>query len=159
MPGKRVSKTKKSAAAAMRGLGVPVRQVAAELGISRATAHLAGRDQTLDPEVVRECQERIGGRMVVAADRFLSHALDRLKELGPYQATLCAGITHDHYLRNKMLGSRAGAGSVLVQVLVAIDQSARSTEPDPSIPTSMSLSYDTKLCQTCGATHPCGCKG
>ena len=143
----------------MRGLGIPVRAVAAELGISRATAHLAGLDPTLDPEVVRQCQERIGGRMVVAADRFLSHALDRIKDLGPYQAALCAGITHDHYLRNKMLASRAGTGSVLVQILVAIDQSARSTEPDPSIPTSVSLSSDTKLCQACGTTRPCGCKG
>lgn len=159
MPGKRVSKAKKSAAAAMRGLGVPVRTVAKELGISRATAHLAGRDPTLDPEVVKACQEQIGGRMAVAADRFLTHALDKIKDLGPYQATLCAGITHDHYLRNRMLASRAGAGSVLVQILVAIDQSVRSTEPDPSLPTSLSLSSETKLCQACGAIPPCGCKG
>src|SRR3990172_9089861 len=98
VPGKRVSKSKKSAAAAMRGLGMSVRAVAAELGISRSTAQRAGIDPTVDPEIVRECQERIGGRMAVASDSFLTHSLSRLKELGPYQAMLCAGIAHDHHL-------------------------------------------------------------
>ena len=143
----------------MRGLGMPVRAVAAELGISRSTAQRAGIDPTVDPEMVRECQERIGGRMVVAADSFLTHALSRIQDLGPYQATLCAGITHDHYLRSRMAASRAGGGSVLVQVLVAIDQSARSNELDPSVPTSVSLSSDTKVCQACGTPSPCGCDG
>ena len=159
MPGKRVSKAKKSAAAAMRGLGIPVRAVAAELGISRATAHLAGLDPTLDPEVVRQCQERIGGRMVVAADSFLSQSLSRLKELGPYQAMLCSGIAFDKHLQGRLAASRNGSGSVLVQILVAIDQSARSNELDPSVPTSVSLSSDTKVCQACGTPSPCGCDG
>ena len=114
----------------MRGLGMPVRAVAAELGISRSTAQRAGIDPTVDPEIVRECQERIGGRMVVAADSFLTHALSRIQDLGPYQATLCAGITHDHYLRSKMAASRGGSNSILVQILLAIDHASRSIAPE-----------------------------
>jgi hypothetical protein len=132
MPGKRVSKAKKSAAAAMRGLGIPVRAVAAELGISRGTAHSAGLDPTLDPEMVRACVERIGGRMAVASDSFLSQSLSKINELGAYQAMLCAGIAHDHHLRSRMAIAAGGGGNVLVQILVAIDQQARSSEPDPT---------------------------
>jgi len=133
VPGKRVSKSKKSAAAAMRGLGMPVRAIAAELGISRSTAQRAGLDPTVDPEMVRECQERIGGRMAVASDSFLTQSLDRAKELGPYQAMLCAGIAFDKQLQGRLAASRGGSGSVLVQVLIAIDQSARSSEPEPTV--------------------------
>jgi len=115
----------------MRGLGMPVRAVAAELGISRSTAQRAGLDPTVDPEMVRECQERIGGRMAVASDSFLSQSLSRLKELGPYQAMLCSGVAFDKHVQGRLAASRTGSGSVLVQILVAIDQAARSSEIDP----------------------------
>ena len=129
MPGKRISKAKKSAAAAMIGLGVPTRTVSEELGISNGAAAMAAHDPTVDEQLVKACQQRIAGRMVVASEKFLSHALDRIQELGPYQATLCAGITHDHYLRSKAAGSAEGS-TLLVQILMRIDQSQRSRIPD-----------------------------
>jgi len=62
----------------------------------------------------------------------LTQSLSKIKELGPYQAMLCAGIAFDKHLQGRLAASRNGPGSVLVQILVAIDQSARSSEPDPT---------------------------
>ena len=122
----------------MVGLGVPVRTIARELGISHGSAALAERDKSLDPEMVRECQERIGGRMAYAADRFLSQSLDGIKSLGPYQAMLCSGIAFDKHVQGRLAASRSGGGNVLVQILVNIDQSARSAEVIDDIPSVVS---------------------
>lgn len=121
--GVKASRGKRIAAAAMVQMGVPLRQVAKELGIGKDSAKNYSLDPTLDPQEVEQCKQRLAGRFVVAADRFLSHSLDRIKELGPYQAMLCAGIAHDHYLRAAHAASGAQHGS-LTQVLVLIDQRA-----------------------------------
>jgi len=139
MSGKRISGSKKAAAVAMKGLGIPTRTVARELGISNGAASIAGRDRTVDPEVVTRCQEQIVGRMVVASDSFLSHSLSRLKELGPYQAMLCSGIAFDKHVQGRLASSRNGSSSILVNVLIAIDQQARSSEPEIITVTSSRL--------------------
>ena len=130
----RITKAKKAAAAALVGLGMPVREIAAELGMSHGSAHNAGLDRTVDPEVVQRCQETIAGRMAVASDSFLSHSLDRINELGPYQAMICSGIAFDKHIQGRLAASRNGSGSMLVQILVNIDQSARAHEtPIPDV--------------------------
>ena len=136
MPGKRISATKKHTAAAMRGLGMSKAVVAQELGISETAAYYAGVDESLDPEVVTRCQERIAGRMAVASDSFLSHSLTRLKELGPYQAMLCSGIAFDKHVQGRIAARGNGGQNVLVQILVNIDQAARSSESEAITVTS-----------------------
>jgi len=122
----RISRAKKITAAAMVDLGVPLRQIGAELGISKDAAAIAAYDPTLDDAEVKRVQSKIAGRMVVGADRFLSHGLANIQDLGPYQAVLCAGIMHDHYLRSQQSSRSTGSQSI-TNILIQIDQSLRAT--------------------------------
>ena len=106
--------------------------------MSHGAAALASHDDSLDPDVIARCQETIAGRMAVASDRFLTHSLDKLKDLGPYQAMLCSGIAFDKHVQGRLAASRPGGGNVLVQILVNIDQSARSAEVIEAIPSVVS---------------------
>lgn len=108
----------------MLDLGVSQRQIAQELEISKTSVHNLSRADDLDPVEVEAVKVRLESRMVVASDRFLSQALDRIKELSPYQAMLCAGIAHDHYLRASLAGKAQQVGS-LTQILILVDQRAR----------------------------------
>lgn len=124
--GAAISRTKRVAARAMVDLGVPVRTVAQELGIGKSSVSACANDPTLDDVEVERVKSKIAGRMIVSADRFLSHGLDNIQELHPYQAVLCAGIMHDHYLRAQQ-SSRSTGGSSITNILIQIDQSLRST--------------------------------
>jgi hypothetical protein len=124
-PTRSVSNTKKAAAAALIHSGIPIRTAAKEVGIGTATAFRASK-LDLQPEEFEMVKERIQSRLLVASDRFLGHSVKRIKDLGPYQAMLCAGIAHDHYLRSRAASQGAGIGS-LTQILVLIDQRTRSS--------------------------------
>lgn len=126
MSGKHITPAKRSIAAAMMEMGIPGTQVAAELGISRASAFTARHADDLQPELVAKIKAQIADRLVVASDRYLTASLDRIKELHPYQAMLCAGIAHDHYLRASA-ASRGDTGHGLTQILVLIDQRQRGS--------------------------------
>ena len=115
---------KRAAAAAMVDLGVPMRTVAAELGISKTSVLRTVHDPTLDPDRVNRVKERLADRYVLAADSLLSHSWDRIKKLDPYRAMICSGIAHDHYL--KASGKLSSAG-LLTNILVLIDQSTHTT--------------------------------
>lgn len=65
----------------------------------------------------------------MASDRFLDQSLDNIQDLGPYQAMLCAGIAHDHYLRSKQAGQQNQVGSI-TNILVLIDQRSRGQDSD-----------------------------
>lgn len=121
-----VSQGKKLAAAALIASGVPVRQAAEELGIGIGTAHAASK-LDLPPRQLKAVQDRIANRLVVASDRFLAHSVERINDLSPYQAMLCAGIAHDHYLRSKQAGQQNQVGSI-TNILVLIDQRSRGNE-------------------------------
>ena len=123
---KRVSRGKRAAAAALIRSGVPVRQAAAELGIGRSTAHRAATDPTIDEEDIERIKDRVQGKMIKASDRFLDQSLGRIQDLHPYQAMLCAGIAHDHYLRSRAASQSTGVGSI-TNILVMIDQRTRSS--------------------------------
>lgn len=121
---KRITKAKRATAVAMAELGVPQRAIAEELDISKGSVQNCLNDDTLNPAEVERVKEKIAGRFVVAADRFLSHGLSNIQELGPYQAVLCAGIAHDHYLR-ALQAARGNQGGSLTQILIQIDQRTR----------------------------------
>lgn len=123
---KTISRTKRVAARALTDLGVPVRKVAKELGIGKSSVSACALDPTLDDAEVERVKAKIAGRMVVSADRFLTHGLDNIQALHPYQAVLCAGIMHDHYLRSQQSSRSTGAGAI-TNILIQIDQSLRST--------------------------------
>lgn len=125
-----ISRSKRAAAAALTEMGVPVRQVARELGISKSSVSTCANDPTLDEAEVERVKSKIAGRFVVASDRFLTHSLDNLKDLHPYQAMLCAGIAHDHYLRSTAASKGAGSSN-LTQILVLIDQRTTSSPTPP----------------------------
>lgn len=122
--GQRITRAKRAAAAAMVELGIPLRQAGQELGISKDSVANFAKDPTLDPEEVERCKAKMAGRFIVASDRFLSASLDRIQELSPYQAALCAGITHDHYLR-AVHSSQGQQVDSLTQILILIDQRSR----------------------------------
>lgn len=124
-----LSRSKRVAAQAMLDLGVSQRYIAQELEISKTSVHNLSRADDLDPVEVEAVKARLESRMVVASDRFLSQALDHIKELSPYQAMLCSGIAHDHYLRSRVAASGNQAGG-LTQILVLIDQRARGQAGD-----------------------------
>lgn len=124
--GTAISKTKRAAARALTDLGVPVRTVAQELGIGKSSVSACANDPTLDDTEIERVKNKIAGRMIVSADRFLSHGLDNIQDLHPYQAVLCAGIMHDHYLRASA-ASRGDTGHGLTQILVLIDQRQRGS--------------------------------
>lgn len=119
-------KSKKLAAAAMLEAGMPCREVGKALGVGHNTVLRYRDDPNLNPELVSRIKERIQDRLVVASDRFLSQSLDRIQELSPYQAMLCSGIAHDHYLRSRQSDRGSNAGG-LTQILIQIDQSLRQT--------------------------------
>ncbi len=122
---RRITKAKRITAAAMAELGVPQRAIAEELDISKGSVQNCLEDDTLNPAEVERVKEKIAGRFVVAADRFLSHGLSNIQELSPYQAILCAGITHDHYLRASQAARGGNQGGGLTQILILIDQQLR----------------------------------
>lgn len=124
--GTAISKTKRIAARAMTDLGVPVRKVAQELGIGKSSVAACALDDSLDEAVIARVKSKIQGKMIVSADRFLTHSLDNIQHLHPYQAALCFGITHDHYLRSRQSDRGSNAGG-LTQILIQIDQSLRTT--------------------------------
>lgn len=128
-----ISRTKRAAAKALTELGVPVRKVAQELGIGKSSVAACAQDPTLDAAEVERVKGKIQGRMVVAADRFLTHSLDNIQDLHPYQAMLCAGIAHDHYLRATQASKGTDAGN-LTQILVLIDQRTISSGTPPVDP-------------------------
>ena len=135
MPGKRIKPAIKEAARALLANGATVREAARKTGISRASAGLLLHDDDLDMDQVGQLAQRMQGRLLAASDRFLARSLDRLQELGPYQAMLCAGIAHDHYLRSKQADRGSTAGG-LTQILIQIDASGRASttasEPSPT---------------------------
>ena len=122
--GQRITRAKRAAAAAMVELGIPLRQAGRELGISKDSVANFAKDPTLDSEEVKRCKAKMAGRFIVASDRFLSASLDRIQELSPYQAALCAGITHDHYLRASLADKAQQVGS-LTRILILVDQHTR----------------------------------
>ncbi len=123
-----VSNTKKAAAAALIQSGVSVRTAAQEVGIGVATAFRASQ-LDIPPKQFEIVKDRIQSRLLVASDRFLGHSVKRIKDLGPYQAMLCAGIAHDHYLRSKAASSGNQVGSI-TNILVLIDQRSRGQDSD-----------------------------
>jgi hypothetical protein len=122
--GRRVKDGKRVAAAAMVELGIPLRQVGEELGISKDSAANFAKDPTLDPEEVERCKAKMTGRFIVASDRLLTRCLDGINTLDPYRAMIASGIAHDHYLRATQAGKAHAAGS-LTQILILIDQRSR----------------------------------
>lgn len=126
MPGVAISKTKRVTAKAMVDLGVPIRQVAKELGIGKSSVFACAHDPYLDPANVAHVKGRIIDRMVVSSDRFLTQSLDGLKDLNPYQAMLCSAIALDKYHQAAAM-ARGQGGSSITNILIQIDQSLRST--------------------------------
>lgn len=122
---RRITQAKRITAAAMAELGVPQRAIAEELDISKGSVQNCLEDDTLNPAEVERVKEKIAGRFVVAADRFLSHGLSNIQELGPYQAMLCSGIAYDHYLRASQAAHGGNQGGGLTQILILIDQQLR----------------------------------
>lgn len=108
----------------MLDLGISQRHITQDSEISKASVHNLSRADDLDPVEVEAVKARRESRMVVASDRFLAHALDRIQELSPYEAMLCAGIAHDHYLRSRAAASGSQGGS-MTQILILIDRHAR----------------------------------
>lgn len=130
--GKTEPKSKRVAAAAMIEAGIPCREVGKALGVSHQAALRYAADPDLDPEIIARVKGRIQDRLIVASDRFLSASLDRIQDLHPYQAMLCAGIAHDHYLR-ATAAKQGNIGGNLTQILVLIDQRTISSgTPPPS---------------------------
>lgn len=119
-----ISRGKRVAAAAMVQSGIPCRQVGAELGISYRTAARAAHDPSITPEEIEQVRAKLQSRLLMASDRFLTQSLSHIQDLGPYQAMLCAGIAHDHYLRSRAAASGNQGGS-LTHILIQIDQQAR----------------------------------
>lgn len=124
--GVRITQSKRAAARAMVELGASVRHVAKELGISKSSVAECVHDPYVNKANVEMVKARMSDRMIVSADRFLSQGLDGIKGLHPYQAVLCAGIMHDHYLRASA-ASRGDTGHGLTQILVLIDQRSRGS--------------------------------
>jgi hypothetical protein len=124
--GQKEPKMKRVAAAAMVEAGISSREAGKALGVSHNSVLGWLNDPTLQPEIVAKVKERIQDRLVVASDRFLSQSLDRIQELSPYQAMLCAGISHDHYLRSQQSSRSTGAQSI-TNILIQIDASLRAT--------------------------------
>ena len=123
-PSRKVSNAKKAAAAALIQSGVTVRAAAQEMGISVGTAFEASK-LDLKPKEFEIVKERIQSRLLVASDRFLGHSIERIQDLHPYQAMLCAGIAHDHYLRSRAAGQSTGQQGSVTNILIQIDKSLR----------------------------------
>ena len=121
---RKVSNTKKAAAAALIQSGVSVRVAAKEAGIGVATAFRASQ-LDLKPKEFEIVRERIQSRLLVASDRFLGHSVERIQDLHPYQAMLCAGIAHDHYLRSRAAGQSTGQQGSVTNILIQLDKSLR----------------------------------
>lgn len=111
----------------MLDLGVSERQIAQELEISKTSVHNLSLADDLDPVEVEAVKARIQSRLVMASDRFLTQALDHIKGLSPYQAMLCSGIAHDHYLRSRQ-ADRGNQPGGLTQILIQIDQRSRGQQ-------------------------------
>lgn len=133
--GRPIRTSKRVAAKAMVDMGMSVRQVAQELDISKSAVSDIVYDPSLDPAAVERVKSRLQDRLVIASDRFLTRAVDGIQDLHPYQAMLCAGIAHDHYLRSTA-ASRGDSGAGLTQILVLIDQRTTSSAPTPTDPTT-----------------------
>lgn len=125
MAGRAITRGKRAAAAAMIQAGASVRETAREIGISKSSAAMAVYDPTLDQAEVDRVKDKIQGRMIVASDRFLTRSLDGIQDLHPYQAMLCAGIAHDHYLRSRAAGQSTGQQGSVTNILIQIDKSLR----------------------------------
>lgn len=126
MGSKRLRLGQRAAATAMIQAGATVRDAALATGMSKSSAAVLARGDDAPVELVNAVRDRLQGRLLVASDRYLSQSLDRLKSLHPYQAMLCAGIAHDHYLRSKQAESGSSVGSI-TQILVLIDQRSRGS--------------------------------
>ena len=109
----------------MMAAGMKAENVAEELGISRASAYIAVGHEAIDKGQVEVIKERIQDRLIVASDRFLTHSLERIQDLHPYQAMLCAGIAHDHYLRSRAASQSTGQAGSVTNILIQIDKSLR----------------------------------
>lgn len=133
MAGKRIRLGQRAAAAAMIQAGATVREAAMATGMSKSSAAVLAHGDDAPPELVDAVKERLQGRLLVASDRYLSQSLDRLKDLSPYQAMLCSGIAHDHYLRSRQSDRGSNTGG-LTQILIQIDQSTRCSVSIPTIP-------------------------
>lgn len=129
--GRPIRTSKRVAAKAMVDMGMSVRQVAKELEISKSAVSDIMYDPSLDPAQVERVKSRLQDRLVIASDRFLTRAVDGIQDLHPYQAMLCSGIAHDHYLRSTA-ASRGDAASGLTQILVLIDQRTISSGSPPA---------------------------
>ena len=125
MAGRAITRGKRAAAAAMIQAGASVRETAREIGISKSSAAMAVYDPTLDQAEVDRVKDKIQGRMIVASDRFLTRSLDGIQDLHPYQAMLCAGIAHDHYLRSRAASQSTGQQGSVTNILIQIDKSLR----------------------------------
>ena len=125
MAGRAITRGKRAAAAAMIQAGASVRETAREIGISKSSAAMAVYDPTLDQAEVDRVKDKIQGRMIVASDRFLTRSLDGIQDLHPYQAMLCAGIAHDHYLRSRAASQSTGQHGSVTNILIQIDKSLR----------------------------------
>lgn len=126
MPGKRIRLGQRAAATAMIAAGATVREAAIATGISKSSAAILARGDDAPPDLVEAVKQRLQGRLLVASDRFLTQSLDSIQDLGSYQAMLCSGIAHDHYLRSKQADSGNRQGSI-TQILVLIDQQSRGS--------------------------------
>ena len=125
MAGRAITRGKRAAAAAMIQAGASVRETAREIGISKSSAAMAVYDPTLDQAEVDRVKDKIQGRMIVASDRFLTRSLDGIQDLHTYQAMLCAGIAHDHYLRSRAASQSTGQQGSVTNILIQIDKSLR----------------------------------
>ena len=127
-----IQRAKRAAAAAMVELGVPVRAVAAELGISKSSVATIGHEPGIEASEVETIRNRLIGKMLRASDSFLDHSLDKIKDLGPYQAMLCSGIAFDKHLAGTLAARSGNGAGVLVQILTMIDNSTRIMAPEPT---------------------------
>ena len=123
--GKAIPRAKRAAAAAMAEMGIPNRQVAAELGICKSSAANLAHEPGVEGAEIEAVRNQLIGKMVRASDSFLDRALAKIKDLGPYQAMLCSGIAFDKHLAGTMAAKAGNGAGILVQILTLIDQSTR----------------------------------
>lgn len=84
---------------AVRDLGGTKREAAAQAGIGATSAWRAMHDDTIDQAMVERCKTDLLSRYLVAGGLFLDRAVGQIDNLSGYQAMICSGISHDHYLR------------------------------------------------------------
>jgi len=114
MPGKHIPHGRKVLAKAMLEMGAPERLVVKETGLSKGSVNLVDKDEGYSREELERLKEKLPGKLLRATDSFLDRAVEQKHKLHPYQAALCMGISHDHYL--KASGQSQGDIRILINI-------------------------------------------